>query len=250
LRKYARQNGFGLKFEAAAHFLEQARPTAVVLHNCVEIILKKRSIKTIDSLLRRLEMLHEKEAKAADRIVKNGSLILTYCHSGEAMSFIKHVAMKHGRKISVIACETEPLDQGVRTVRELMAARIPVTMIGDNAVNFFMPSVDMVVVGSDALRREGSVNKIGTSLVALSAAANRKPFYVVASTLKIDRRPVIKIEERPAMEIYRKLNDKKGMRGVKVRNPAFEVTPWKNVTAIITESGVVSPSALIRKIGR
>lgn len=246
LRGYAKQNGFGLKFEAAAHFLEQARPTAVVLHNCVEIVLKKRSLKTIDSLLKRLEKIHETEAKAADKIVKDGNVILTYCHSGEAMSFIKHVAAKHKKKISVMACETEPLDQGVRTARELMDAKIPVTMIGDNAVNFFMPHVDMVVVGSDAMRREGSVNKIGTSLVALSAAANRKPFYVVASTLKVDRRPAVKIEERPAREVYRKLVDKKGMRGVKLRNPAFDVTPWKYVTAVVTEKGVRKPSALLR----
>jgi ribose 1,5-bisphosphate isomerase len=249
LKKYARQNGFGLKFEAAAHFLEQARPTAVVLHNCVDTILKKKNMKTIDLLLRKLETVHEMEAKAADKLVKDNSVILTYCHSGEAMSFIKHVAIKHKKKISVIACETGPLDQGVRTVRDLVAAKIPVTMIGDNAVNFFMPDVDMVVVGSDAMRAEGNVNKIGTSLVAISAAANRKPFYVVASTLKIDKRKNLKIEERPASEIYRKLLDKKKIRGVRIRNPAFDVTPWKYVTAVITEKGIMKPDKVAKLAG-
>ncbi|MBI4894298.1 MAG: translation initiation factor eIF-2B [Candidatus Aenigmarchaeota archaeon] len=250
LRGYAKQHGFGLKFEAAAHFLEEARPTAVVLHNCIEIVKKKKTVGSIDSVLKSLQSLHEKEAKQADKIVKDGSVILTYCHSGEAMSFIKHIAVKHKKRISVIACETEPLEQGIRTVKEMVAAKIPVTLIGDNAVNFFMPYVDMVVVGSDAMRREGSVNKIGTSLVALSAAANRKPLYVVASTYKMDRRASVKIEERSWREIYRKILDKKDVRGVKIRNPAFDVTPWKNVTAVVTESGVMSPAALTKMIGR
>jgi ribose 1,5-bisphosphate isomerase len=250
LRGYAKQHGFGLKFEAAAHFLEEARPTAVVLHNCIEVVKKKKTIGSIDSLLRSLKSLHEKEAKHADRIIKDGYTILTYCHSGEAMSFIKHVFVKHKKKISVIACETEPLEQGVRTARDMIAAGIPVTLIDDNAVNFMMKDVDVVVVGADAMRKEGVVNKIGTSMVALSAKENRVPFYVVGSTLKIDGRKKFKIEERHEREIYRKLIDKKGIRGAKIRNPAFDVTPWKNVTAIVTELGVMSPSALLRKAAR
>ena len=250
LRGYAKQHGFGLKFEAAAHFLEEARPTAVVLHNCIEEVKKKKTIGSIDSLLKFLQSLHEKEARNADKIIRDGYTVLTYCHSGEAMSFIKHVFVKHKKRISVIACETEPLEQGIRTVREIMAAGIPVTLINDNAVNFMMKDVDVVVVGADAMRKEGLVNKIGTSMVALSAKENRVPFYVVGSTLKLDSRKKLKIEERPAKEIYRKITDKSGIGGARFRNPAFDVTPWKNVTAIVTESGVMSPSALLRKVGR
>ena len=165
-------------------------------------------------------------------------------------SFIKHVFVKHKKKISVIACETEPLEQGIRTARDMIAAGIPVTLIDDNAVNFMMKDVDVVVVGADAMRKEGMVNKIGTSMVALSAKENRVPFYVVGSTLKIDNRKKFKVEERSAREIYRKLIDKKGIRGAKIRNPAFDVTPWKNVTAVVTESGLMSPSALLRKAAR
>jgi len=248
LRGYAKQHGFGLKFEAASHFLEEARPTAVVLHNCIEIVKRKKTIGAIDSLLKSLESLHEKEAKHADKIIKDGFTVLTYCHSGEAMSFIKHVFVKHKKKISVIACETEPLEQGVRTARDMTKTGIPVTLIDDNSVNFMMGDVDVVVVGADAMRTEGLVNKIGTSMVALSAKEHKVPFYVVGSTLKIDSRKKFKIEERPGREIYRKLIDRKGMRSVKMRNPAFDVTPWKNVTAIVTEAGVMKPSALIRKV--
>lgn len=248
LKQFAKQHGFNLKFEAAAHFLEEARPTAVVLHNCIEIVKRKKKISAIDKLIKTLQTVAKKESRYADRIVKNNSVIMTYCHSGEAMSFIKHVWKRHKKKISVIAPETEPLEQGLRTARELADENIPVTLINDNAIGFFMKNVDVVIVGADALRSEGLVNKIGTSLLAKAAKSARKPFYVVASTLKIDRRKKFKIEERPAKEIYRKLINKGKMRGIKIRNPAFDVTSWKYVTAIVTEKGILKPTKLARWI--
>lgn len=240
LRGFTEKNGFGLKFEVAANILEEARPTAVVLHNCIEQIKKRRSRKTIDSLIKNLGVVKMKEARYADRIVKNNSRIMTYCHSGEAMEFIKHSWVRHKKKISVVACETEPLEQGIRTVKELAAAKIPVTLIGDNAIGFFIKGIDIVVIGADAMRKEGLVNKIGTSVLAQVAKSNGRPLYVVANSLKVDRRKKLKIEERPAREVYRKI------RGVKIRNPAFDVTPWKYVTAVVTENGVVKPERIIK----
>lgn len=247
LRAFAKKNGFKLKWETAAYFLEEARPTAVVLHNCVERIKKSRKISTIDRLIKHLETVGEKEGRYADRIVKKNSRIMTYCHSGEAMAFIKHAWRRHKKRISVIAAETEPLEQGVRTAKELSAIGIPVTLIDDNAIGFFMREVDIVILGSDSLRAEGSVNKIGTSMVAQAAKSNRKPFYIVANTLKIDKRKKFIIEERSPKEIYRKLIHKRNMKKIKIRNPAFDVTPWKNVTAVVTEVGVMRPSSLVRR---
>lgn len=246
LRQFTAKNGFGLKFEVAANILEEARPTAVVLHNCIEQIKKRRSKKTIESLIKTLSSVKEKESRHAGKIVKNNFRIMTYCHSGEAMAFIKHAWLKHKRKISVIACETEPLEQGVRTASELAAAKIPVTLIDDNAIGFFMKDVDVVIIGADAMRANGLVNKIGTSLLAQSARANGKPLYVVANLLKIDRRKKLKIEERSPKEIYRKIVNKGRARGIKIRNPAFDVTPWKYVTAVVTEKGVMKPARIIR----
>ena len=250
LRQFARRHGFGLKFEAAAHFIEEARPTAVVMHNCVEILKKKKSMREFDRLERLLRSSSEMEARYADRLVRPGATIMTYCHSGEAVNFIRHLWAKHKKKISVIACETEPLEQGLRTANDMIAAGIPVTLIDDNAAGFFMRQVDMVVVGSDAMRREGNVNKIGTSMVCGAAKSAGKPVYVVASTFKIDNRKNLKIEERPAREIYRKIFDKKRARGIKVRNPAFDITPWKNVTAVITEKGIMKPEKVARLAGK
>jgi ribose 1,5-bisphosphate isomerase len=225
--------------------LEDARPTAVVLHNCVEILKKKRKLRTIDSLLKELDEITNKIARNGSRLIRNNYKIMTHCHSGEALSVIKQ-AWKDGKKISVIATETDPLEQGVITAKELAKMKIPVTLITDNAVGFFMPQVDCVLVGSDAMRVRGNVNKIGTSLLACSAKANKKPFYVTADLFKLDKRKKFVIEERPAKEVYRELVRPGKLRGIKIRNPAFDMTDWKFVTAVITEKGIFKPSRILR----
>jgi len=234
LRKVAVREGFGPRFSAATKRLEKTRSTAVVLHNCLEIIKSSPKISTIDSLIDTLTTAGKRESIYSDKIIKPGSKIMTYCHSGEAMSFIKHARTAHKNKISVIACKTEPLEQGVTTAKELSAVGIPVTLIDDNAAGFFINEVDMVIVGADALRREGVVNKIGTSLLAQAAAGASTPLYVVANSLKIDHRRSFRIEERPATEVL----PKKGLRKIKVRNPAFDITPWQFVTMLVNENGI------------
>jgi ribose 1,5-bisphosphate isomerase len=243
LKDFCKKNGFGLKFEVACKFLEEARPTAVVLHNCLEILKSKRNLKTIDKLINYLENVNKKIAKFGNKIVKDNYLIMTHCHSGEALSVIKH-AWKSKKKISVIATETEPLHQGIKTVKELAKEKIPVTLIVDSAMGYFMKSVDMVIVGTDAIRivePKGVVNKIGTLLLALAAKKYNKPFYVVGNLLKIDKRKFFKIEERPYKEVYHKL------KGVKIRNPAFDVVPFNLVTGIVNEKGVFKTNEFLKK---
>lgn len=248
LRKVAQEQGFGKKFDEIADALREVRPTAVVLHNCIEIIKRDRKISAIDRLITYLTKSSEKIGKHSDRVLKNNITIMTHCHSGEALKFIKHGHIEHGKKISVIATETQPLEQGVKTARELVQAKIPVTLILDNAVGFFMKEVDAVVVGADALRKEGVVNKVGTSLLAFSAKHQRIPFYVVANVMKIDKRSDFSIEERSALEIYGKITTAKNLHGIKARNPAFDITPWKYVTAVITDEGVMKPSQVMRRL--
>jgi ribose 1,5-bisphosphate isomerase len=164
---------------------------------------------------------------------------MTHCHSGEALSVIKQ-AWRQGKRFSVIATETEPLEQGIKTAKELAKLKIPVTLITDSAMGYFISDANVVIVGTDALRKEGAVNKTGTSLLALAAKENKKPFYVVANTLKLDKRKKITIEERPAKEVYKKL------KGVKIRNPAFDLTSWKFVKAVITEKGILKSKEILR----
>lgn len=242
LKKFCKKYGFGLKFEVACYVLEEARPTAVVLHNCLKILRKRKRMKTFDYLLRRLNNSTKKLAKIGSKLIKNNYIIMTHCHSGEALAVVKN-AWKEGKNIKVIATITEPLEQGIKTARELAKEKIPVMLITDNAVGYFMKNVDCVIVGADALRKEGLVNKIGTSLLALAAKENKKPFYVAANTLKLDKRKKIKIEERSPREIY-----KRKIKGVKIRNPAFDITKWKFISYIITEKGIKKPKEILEML--
>jgi len=241
LRGFCKRYGFKLKFEVAAMILESARPTAVVLHNCLEILKKRRSLRTIDQLIKRLENAEEKIARNGNKVIPKGAKIMTHCHSGEALAVIKE-AWKNKKRVSVVATVTEPLGQGIKTVMELAKMKIPVTLITDNAVGYMMKDVDVVIVGSDSLRRNGVVNKVGTNLLALAARENKKPFYVVGNTLKLDRRKKIVIEERPTSEVYKKI------KGVKIRNPAFDVTDWRLVSGVITEEGILKPDKIKRML--
>jgi ribose 1,5-bisphosphate isomerase len=244
LRKLAKRKGFGREFRRAMEELEHARPTAVVLHNCVRILRISRSLRTIDALIHKLENINDEIAENGLKLLKKDKYtILTHCHSGEAIAVIKKLKRKR-KKVHAIATETDPLEQGVMTAKELAKARIPVTLIIDSAVGYFMPEIDAVIVGTDAMRKEGVVNKIGTQLYATSAKAHKKPFYVAGNTFKLDKRKKFKIEQRSPKEVYKELVRPGRLKGVKIRNPAFDITPWKYVTKVITEEGVYTPEQI------
>jgi ribose 1,5-bisphosphate isomerase len=246
LRRLCKKKGFGKEFRRAAKELEKARPTAVVLHNCLEIIRKEKSIDSIDGLLKRLENFNKQIAANGLKVFKKKRYtILTHCHSDEALAVIKKLKRK-GKKIQVIATETDPLEQGVKTAKELARARVPVTLIVDSAVGYFMPDIDAVVVGTDAIRKEGIVNKIGTKLYAIAAKQHKKPFYVVGNTLKLDKRKDFKIEQRPEKEVYKELMKPGRLKRVKIENPAFDITPWEFVSRVINERGIYTPAQIKR----
>jgi len=238
LRSYGKTHGFGAKFASATKELEAVRPTAVAIHNCMEELRKEPSARTIEKILARIKS-SAKLVAANAKFIKSGDVIMTHCHSGVTTNVLKH-AWQSGKKISVIATKTEPKQQGIRTVHELAEAGIPVTLIADSAVSFYMPQVDYVLVGSDALRKEGNVNKIGSLNVALAAREFKKPYYVAASTLKLDGRKKVEIEMRPPEEIHPPI------KGVKILNPTFDITPWKFVSRIVTEKGVMTPGNLLK----
>lgn len=248
LRRLCKKKGFGKEFRRAAKELEKARPTAVVLHNCLEIIRKEKSIDSIDGLLKRLENFNKQIAANGLKVFKKKRYtILTHCHSGEALAVIKKMKGR-GKKIQVITTETDPLEQGVKTAKELARARVPVTLIVDSAVGYFMPEVDAVVVGTDAIRKEGVVNKIGTRLYAIAAKHHKKPFYVAGNTLKLDKRKDFKIEQRLEKEVYKELMKPGRLKRVKIENPAFDITPWEFVSRVITERGVYTPAQIKRML--
>lgn len=245
LKSYARKHNFNKEFFSACEKLELARPTAVVLHNCLEIIRHEKKIEAIDRVLNQLETAASRIAATGSNLIEKNSVIMTHCHSGEALALIKAAKSK---RIKVIVPETDPLEQGVKTAKELAKEKIPVTLITDSAVAHFMPEVDMVIVGADALRKGGFANKIGTTNLALAAYEYGKPFYVVADTFKLDKRKRFEIEERPAKEVYQELLHPGRLKGIKLRNPAFDLVMWKFVTAVITEKGIFNSQKIKKMI--
>jgi len=239
LRIYTKKRGFGKDFKTAIKKLEKSRPTAVVLHNCLEILKKNPSQQTITKLLSQLNEATKEIGKRGHVVIKNNYKIMTHCHSGEALSVIKQ-AWKEGKKITVYATETRPKYQGIITAKELSKLGIPTILITDSAAGYYMDKVDALIVGTDAIRKEGVVNKIGTYMMALTAYQHKKPIYFVGNTLKLDKRKKIIIEMRSEDEVYRKI------KGVEIENPAFDITPWKYVTRIITEKGVMTKANLLR----
>jgi len=248
LKKFCKKYGFGKKFEIVSEKLEKVRPTAVVLHNCLKVLRKERSLKTIDRLLTELNTATEKIARNGSRLIKDGFKIMSHCHSSESLAVIKQ-AWKEGKKIEVITTVTEPLEQGVKSAKELAKLKIPVTLIIDSATGHFIKDVDCVIVGCDAIRTvwpTGIINKIGTRNLALSAKKDKKPFIVVGNTFKIDKRREFEVEERPTKEIYGKLLTPIDIKKIKIRNPAFDVTELDLVTYIVTEKDVFTPKEFMR----
>ncbi|MBI4692587.1 MAG: S-methyl-5-thioribose-1-phosphate isomerase [Gammaproteobacteria bacterium] len=187
-------------------------------------------------------------------LLNDGARVLTHCNAGAlataghgtALGVIRS-AVAAGKHISVIADETRPFLQGARlTAWEMVQENIPVTLITDNMAGFMMSrgEIDAVVVGTDRVAANGDVaNKIGTYMVAVLAHRHGIPFYVACPLSTIDLNiadgSAIPIEERAAEEVLGFRDYQWAAKGVKVRNPSFDVTPAELVTGLITEKGVV-----------
>jgi methylthioribose-1-phosphate isomerase len=187
-------------------------------------------------------------------LLADGARVLTHCNAGAlataghgtALGVIRS-AVESGKRISVIADETRPFLQGARlTAWEMVQENIPVTLITDNMAGHLMScgEIDAVVVGTDRVAANGDVaNKIGTYMVAVLAQRHDIPFYVACPLSTIDLRipsgAAIPIEERAAEEVTGFRDCQWAAKGVRVRNPAFDVTPAELVTALITEKGVI-----------
>lgn len=189
-------------------------------------------------------------------IVPEEANILTHCNAGAlatvefgtALGVIR-AAHQVGKNIHVYADETRPFLQGARlTTFELMKDKIPVTLIADNMAGYLMQQgkIDLVIVGADRIAANGdTANKIGTYSVAVLAHAHGIPFYIAAPTSTIDLKmssgQEIPIEERNPQELRELFGVQTAPIEVPVYNPAFDVTPAKYITGIITEKGIVSP---------
>ena len=227
--------------------------------------LKEMLVEEASSILREDVAVNRAIGEYGAQFIRDGDTILTHCNAGSlatggygtATAPIR-VAVEQGKRIKVFADETRPILQGARlTAWELMQDKIDVTLITDNMAGYFMKKgeIDLAIVGTDRTVRNGDVaNKIGTYSVAVLCREHGIPFYVAAPTSTIDldlpTGDHIPIEERGAHEVtmvFGKVNI--APEGVKVANPAFDVTPAKYITAIVTEKGAFHPRD-IRKLGQ
>lgn len=250
----------------AAAWLVSSRPTAVNLAWAVNKMLDKANAmdnwaeipEALDKLAREIE---RDDVEVCRRIGRHGAellgspfTVLTHCNAGSLATAgygtalgVVRAAVEAGKDIEVYVDETRPFLQGARlTAFELAEDGIPVTLITDSMAGYVMSlgRIDCVIVGADRIASNGDVaNKIGTYSLAVLAHEHNIPFYVAAprSTFDFGIRSgsEIPIEEREEKEVVEILGQRIAQEGIKVFNPAFDVTPERYVTAIITEHGVI-----------
>ena len=266
---WVKGKNFDREIERIFRTLEKTRPTAVNLFWALErmrkIYTEKRNegVEVVKRLLKEEALKIYEEDIAANRqlgkfgakLLGNSTRILTHCNAGAlatagygtALGVVR--AMKEaGKAVEVWANETRPVLQGARlTAWELKKDKIPVTLLTDNMVGHLMQKgkVDAVVVGCDRVAANGDVaNKIGTYAVAVLARRHNVPFYVAGPTSSIDLRcpsgSEIPIEQRDPREVTHIFDRAITPRGVRILNPAFDVTSHDLISAIITEKGVIT----------
>src|SRR6188508_1764705 len=260
---------FTTEFQKLCDLMAATRPTAVNLFWAIERMKRTfaeaaQSGASVDELKNRLEAeahkIHDEDVQSCRdmgaygaELVPEDARILTHCNAGAlatagygtALGVIR-AAAERGKRVAVLADETRPFLQGARlTAWELVKDGIDTTVITDNMTASMMRlgNVDLVVVGADRIAANGDVaNKVGTYGVAVLAREHGIPFYVAAPLSTIDLHTPdgsgIPIEERNAREVTHVGSARLTPEGAKIRNPAFDVTPAKYVTAIITERGI------------
>ena len=263
---------FAVEFQKTCDMMAATRPTAVNLFWAIEKMKGVFSAAaqggcSVDEIKQRLiaeaQRIHDEDVDSCRALGAHGATlvpedarILTHCNAGALATAgygtalgVVRAAAEQGKKIAVLADETRPFLQGARlTAWELVKDGIDTTVITDNMAGAMMRlgNVDLVVVGADRIAANGDVaNKVGTYGVAVLAKEHGIPFYVAAPISTVDLATAdgsgIPIEERPNKEVTHVGSSQLTPEGARIRNPAFDVTPSKYVTAIITERGIARP---------
>lgn len=256
---------FVADLEKNAKLIRRTRPTAVNLFWALDRIMAMAKDSSGDmkslatSIVNEAQKIADEDVesniligKYGAKLINDGDTILTHCNAGALATVDYGTALgvirtgwEQGKRIKVIATETRPKLQGARlTAYELKCWGIPVTVITDSMVGFVMyrKMVDKVIVGADRILKDGVVNKIGTFTAAIVAQEHGIPFYVAAplSTFDLDHKAKdVTIEERNPEEVTHIGHQRIAPEGVKAFNPAFDITPLKYVTAIISETGIL-----------
>ena len=261
-------------FESAARLLRATRPTAVNLFWAIDRMCRvARSSADLSQEQRAAALLAEAEGIRTEdldmcrrigrfgaSLIEDGETVMTHCNAGAlatagygtALGAFR-AAREAGKTIHVLARETRPLLQGARlTAWELQKDGVPVTVVPDNAGAHLLGAgeVDRVIVGADRIAGNGdTANKIGTYDLAIVAREHGIPFHVAAPYSTVDFSledgSGIPIEERGESEVTQLTGQRVVPEGVPVRNPAFDVTPARYITSIITEAGIAHPPLVV-----
>ncbi|MBR9681665.1 MAG: hypothetical protein GOV00_02595 [Candidatus Altiarchaeota archaeon] len=209
------------------------KPGSPLAFNFLRTVMKADSPAKVKKLIKfglnYLETVRPNVVKNSLDLVAEGDTILTIAHASNVMAVLLE-ASKH-KTFEVFVVKSMPNEKGVKTAEELKDAGIKITLIGDTAVNYFMPEVRKVIVGGVAITKFGLIDHIGTSAVAVCANFNRIPFYSCVEYLKVSDRLIV--DERPRGEISEVLP---------VRNPAYDLTRTSLITEYITDLGRVEPA--------
>ncbi|MBM4262948.1 MAG: S-methyl-5-thioribose-1-phosphate isomerase [Deltaproteobacteria bacterium] len=266
----AKEKNFDCDFENIVTALAQTRPTAVNLFWALERMRKvynenrRRGVAFVKKALKaEAQKVYKEDIEANKRLGQYGAQLLgnakqlmTHCNAGALATAgygtalgVMRAFKERGKEFEVWVNETRPFLQGARlTAWELQKEKIPATLVTDNMAGYLMQQgkVDAVVVGCDRVAANGDVaNKIGTYTVAVLAKRHGIPFYVAGPTSSIDidcpTGKDIPIEQRDPKEVSHIFGKELAPKGMKIFNPAFDVTAQELISAIITEKGVIQP---------
>jgi len=242
--KYALKAYFLFPSTYSKNRLLNSRPTEPMMSHVLH--MAEEGINNIE-IVKHFDEAQDKINKSAYKLIKDGDIIFTHCHSTNVVNSLIY-SKKKGRKFEVYNTETRPLYQGRITASELTRAKIKVTMFIDSAAAMAIKKenkkdkiyVDKIFIGADALLKEGVINKIGSGMFSELAHKNNIPVYVIADSWKFTKSK-IPLEQRSINEVW---GD--APKNIKIKNPAFEFVNKKYISGIITELGLMKYNKFVR----
>jgi ribose 1,5-bisphosphate isomerase len=220
-----------LQSKSSKEKLLHSRPTEPMMHHVLDLAEKKVSP---NKIIQHFEEAQNKINQKVLKLIKNNSVIFTHCHSTNVVNALIYAKNK-GKKFEVYNTETRPLFQGRKTAEQLAKAKIKVTMFVDSALDDALTGKqgakkpNLVLLGADALLKNGVINKIGSELIAKIAKQNKIPVYIVADSWKYSKAK-IPLEQRNLNEVW-----DNAPKNIRIKNPAFEFVDRKYITGIISE---------------
>lgn len=219
------------------------RPTEPMLENILELAEKGKDREILEHFKISQDIIN----KSTFNLIKNNHVIFTHCHSSNVIRALIY-AKKKGKNFEVYNTETRPLYQGRKTAKELKNAKIKVTMFVDSAISIALTNsqgtrdVDLVLLGADAILKNGVINKVGSNTIAQLAKINKIPVYIIADSWKFTNKKT-PLESRELNEVW-----DKAPKHIKIKNPAFELIKPKYISGIISELGNLSYEKFLKEV--